>query len=681
MNFSYQWLREFVPGLTTEPAELQRLITMKTAECEGIRRVPSRENSPPDWIIEIDNKSLTHRPDLWGHYGMAREVAAITGLVLTDPVHLEVLPRSEPVVKVQIEEHTLCPRYSALRFDNVTVGPSPHWLQMRLESLGLNPINNIVDVTNYILTELPQPMHAFDAAKLMGDTIFVRLARTGEQLHALNGETYNLDPADLVIADAARPVGLAGVIGGFDSAISETTTSIILESANFLGSSVRFTATRHKLRTDASMRFEKSLDPENTLRGLARAVELFEQVCPGIRVAGGLTDNVGHLPQTNPVLLPVPFVGRKLGKEISEGTICQILIALGFTAKETAPGLLTVTVPSWRATKDISIKDDLVDEVGRIVGYEEIAPAAPLVSAVVPHSDPMRLYLRQIRAHLAAQGFTEVYNYSFVNQTEAARFIHDGDHHVGIQNPIASELTHLRRSLLSGVFRNILGNVRHYAEFRVFEIGSEIHPSSDNALPSEVRHAVAALYNAHGDEQDFFELKRVAECVFPSCLIAAVEARAYEHPVRASEIRWHNSVIGRIFELHPSLLHQEGIEGRALAFDVDLEVAQKVASGREIKYRPLRKYPTSGFDLSIVADLKLPVQQIQEELSKLASPHLAAIDFVRQYAGPPLPEGRKSVSYHLEIGAIDHTMTADEVTEIRNRIIQGMRERGFELRI
>ena len=181
---------------------------------------------------------------------------------------------------MQIADYALCPRYSALFFENVKVGPSPLWLQARLESLGLNPINNIVDVTNYILAELPQPMHAFDADKLTGDTIFVRTAREGEQLHALNGETYTLDGADLVIADAAGPVGLAGVIGGADTAISETTTRVILESANFLGSSVRLTAARHKLRTDASMRFEKSLDPENTLRGLARAVELFSRGLP-----------------------------------------------------------------------------------------------------------------------------------------------------------------------------------------------------------------------------------------------------------------------------------------------------------------------------------------------------------------------------------------------------------------
>jgi phenylalanyl-tRNA synthetase beta chain len=379
--------------------------------------------------------------------------------------------------------------------------------------------------------------------------------------------------------------------------------------------------------------------------------------------------------------LPVEFVGRKLGKQISESTICQILIALGFSATETAPGVLTVTVPTWRATKDISLRDDLVEEIGRMVGYEEITPAAPLVASVVPPSDPMRQYLRHVRAELVSQGFTEVYNYSFVNEEDAGRFLLEAKDQIEIQNPIASELTHLRRSLLPGVFKNIVYNVRHFREFRLFEIGKEIHPNPDLLLPDEVTHAVAALYNAQGDEQDFFELKRVAECVFPGCLLHAVEVRPYEHPTRTAEIHWQDSVIGRIFELHPSLLKEEGIEGRAMLFDVDLDSAQKIAANRVFKYAPLRKYPTSGFDLSVVADLRMPVLQIQDALSKLAGQDLAAIDFVRQYAGPPLPEGQKSVSYHLEVGALDHTMTAEEVTQIRNRIIQGMRELGFDLRV
>ena len=783
MKFSYQRLSELVPGLDTPPGELQRLITMKTAECEGIEPVggyfanvvavrvltveplPKGKNrvvtidagagqkqvicgapnvrpgmltawAPPgtvfgektirratiegvdsegmllsaaelginrdhsglielagiapgqplpglcaDWIIEIDNKSLTHRPDLWGHYGMAREVAAIAHRRLRDPVDMSVLPDAAPLIDVQIEDISVCPRYSALVLDNVRVGPSPLWLQARLESVALNPINNVVDVTNYVLAELPQPMHAFDAHKLSGSTIFVRKAREGERLAALNGEMYDLHPADLVIADASGPIALAGVIGGADTAISESTTRIVLESANFQASSVRLTSSRNKLRTDASMRFEKSLDPENTVRGLARAVQLLQEVSPGVRVVGGVSDRRADPPGTKLIRLPVDFVTRKLGKNVTEAEVRKILQALGFGVHTLEPGILNVTVPTWRATKDISLKADLVEEIGRMIGYGEITPAAPLVASVPPPANPMRVYLREVRAQLAAQGFSEVYNYSFLNEAEVQRFSLKISDHIGVRNPIASELTHLRRSLLPGLFKNIVGNVRHFQEFRLFEIGNEIHPGGEGDLPRESTRAAAVIYSLHGDEQDFFEMKRAVECLFPPVRIAAAEARSYEHPARTAEVWWGSTSLGRVFELHPSLLREEGIEGRAVLFDVDLQIAQELAAAQILKYTPLRKYPTSGFDLSVVAEMRVPVAQIEDRLTALAGADLASIEFVRQYAGPPLPDGQKSVSYHLEVGSLVQTLSAEQVTAIRNRVIEGMQGSGYELRL
>jgi phenylalanyl-tRNA synthetase beta chain len=683
MKFSYNWLRELVPGLNAEPGELQRLITMKTAECEGIEPVtmpPGLISFEPDWIIEIDNKSLTHRPDLWGHYGMAREVAAITGLKLVDPVKPDLLPGGSSPVKVEIADYALCQRYTALVFENVSVGPSPPWLQARLEHLGLNPINNIVDVTNLIMAELPQPTHAYDGAKLTGDTIFVRLAHEGESLAALNGETYTLTPADLVIADAAGNIGLAGVIGGAASAISNETTRVVFEAGNFEASNLRLTSARLKLRTDASMRFEKSLDPENPVRAQARAIELIREVSPGVRVAGGLRDNCGPLPESKRIELPMSFLTRKLGKEVPQVEVTRFLTALGFAVTEPAPAVLSVLVPTWRATKDVSLKDDLVEEVGRMVGYDSITPTPPLVASTVPPANPLRLYLRQLRAQITAQGFSEAHNYSFVAENDIKRFGGDRGAHITVQNPIASELTHMRRSLLPGLFKSILANVRYYPEFRLFEIGNEIHPRANRDLPHEVTHLAAVLYSGHGQDQEFFDLKRVLECLFPGARLRAAEPQVFEHPFRTAEIIWVDTLIGRIFEMHPSLLRSEGIEGRAMVFDVDVDRTLKLAATRLRVYTPLRKFPTSGFDLSVVAELRVPVDRLQDELTRLAEPNLAMIEFIRQYSGPPLPQGQKSVSYHLEVGALDHTMTADELTAIRQRIIQGMQTLGHELR-
>ncbi len=677
MKFSYRWLGEMVAGLSEDPVELERLITIKTAECEGIEQW----GAPPDadWIIEIDNKSLTHRPDLWGHFGMAREVAAITGRTLTDPVKLNLLPEGEGQISGEIADHGLCPRYSALVFENVTIAPSPEWLQDRLQSIGLNPINNIVVVTNYILAELPQPMHAFDAAKFHGSTIFVRRAKSSETLKALNDESYTLAESDLVIADAHGPVALAGVIGGTESGISSATTRIVLESANFQAASVRFTSARHKLRTDASMRFEKSLDPENTIRGLARAVELFKLVSPGIRLVSGVTDNRGPYARPLPVDLPVDFVNRKLGETLTPERIVKIHEALGFGLEISSPERLMVTVPSWRATKDISLCEDLVEEVGRMVGYGEIKPEAPLLPAIAPQPSPMRLYLRSVRSKLVSQGFTEIYNYSFTNENQWKPFGLTEHDHLRVKNPIAAELTHMRRSLLPGVFETIVKNTRHFREFRLFEIGGEIQPES-GSLHEEVQHAVAAIYGEQTDEREFFELKRVVECLFAEAQLKAAGPRAWEHPFRAAEIHWRGQEIGRLFELHPSLLDAAKLEGRTFLFDVDLDLAQSLGY-EPVRYKPLRRYPTSAFDLSVVADTRRPVAQIQHELTRMVGDALVSIDFVRQYAGPPLEQGQKSVSYRIEIGAPDRTLTNEEVSEIRGLLIDGMRGAGYELRV
>src|SRR4051794_16119953 len=407
MKFSYNWLRDLTDGLSAAPDALERLITMKTAECEGIEktgelletacaaRVQSVEpiegsknvkavvdagrygirtvvcgapNCRPglitayapigkkiihgvesdgmlasaselginkdhegvieldsqvgaplpgclaDHVIEIDNKSITHRPDLWGHLGMAREVAAITGPQLTDPVKLDLLPMGAPAIGVEIEDLALCPRYSALVFENVTVQPSPYWLQCRLTAIGLNPINNIVDMTNFVMAELAQPMHAFDADRLQGDTIFIRPARPGERFLALNDEEYTLDPSNLVIADAGGAIALAGVIGGKEKSLTEKTTRRVLGSANFQASSIRKTSSAIKLRTDASMRFEKAQDPVNTVRGIARAIELLREISPGIRTAGGVADRMRPLSPAPVIELPLEWLARKLGR-------------------------------------------------------------------------------------------------------------------------------------------------------------------------------------------------------------------------------------------------------------------------------------------------------------------------------------------------------------------------------
>jgi phenylalanyl-tRNA synthetase beta chain len=768
MKFSYQWIAELAPGLKIQARDLERLITMKTAECEGVEeigtllhdaclaRVMAVAEIPgthltkatvdigsagfktvvcgadncvpgmitayapigvkvvqgvasdgmlasgqdlsvnqdhagiltlagepgerlagctPDSVIEIDNKSLTHRPDLWGHYGMAREVAAIASCTLRDPVDLSLLPEGPAPVKIEIADTELCPRYSAVVFENVTVAQSPLWLQYRLTAVGLKPINNIVDLTNFVLAELAQPMHAFDLDRLHGDTIYARPARDGEQLRALNDETYALTAANLIIADASGPIALAGVIGGDASAISDSTKRIVFESANFQASSVRRTSSTLKIRTDASMRFEKAQDPVNTTRALARVIALMREVCPGATLSGGTADAGKPIDQPAPVLLRLAWLAKKLGRELSASEVRRILESLQFGVTDAEPGVFSVGIPSWRATKDISTPDDLVEEVGRMIGYESIEPRPPLVAAVVPPDSRERIYLRQLRAMLAARGFIEVSNYSFLSEHHALQFGLRAEDHLRLLNPIVAGQDLMRLSLVPGIVANIAANRKHFENFQLFEIGREIH-RQPAGLPDERIHLVAAIFARHGDGRaGLLTLKSSVEAMLQGASLRPAPARSYEHPARTAEVIWHSAVVARLFELHPSFG-----EGRAAIVDLDLGAIEKLkpATGQ---YTPVQRYPSSHFDLSVLAPERALAGDLENQLRSFSGPLLEHIAYVREYAGPPLAAGLKSVSYRLTLSASEHTLSSDEVTAVRNAIIDGMRNLGYDLRV
>jgi phenylalanyl-tRNA synthetase beta chain len=769
LKFSYNWIRELVADLDCAPAPLERLITMKTAECEGIEPAGALlagaviahvetaepaaghnvtaivnlgplgrktvvcgapncrpglttvwapvgrkiidgvesdgmlasgaelginkdhsgiieiEGAPgdpvpgcaPDSIIEIDNKSLTHRPDLWGHVGMAREVAAILGHKLIDPVKPDLLPRTASRVRIAIEDLDLCPRYSALEFDNVKVQPSPVWLQYRLSALGLNPISNIVDMTNLLMAELPQPTHAFDADKLSGDTIFIRPAHPGERFRGLNDEDYTLDASNLVIADASGAIALAGVIGGASTAISDKTTRVVLESANFQAASVRKTSSAVKLRTDASIRFEKAQDPANTVRALARAVELLREISPGIRIVGGVADQMKEMPAPPPIELRLEWLRRKLGRALEPAEVRRILERLEFGVAESKPGVFLVSVPSWRATKDVSMADDLVEEVGRMIGYDSIAPVAPLVAAAVPPANPERKFQHEVRDVLVDLGFTEVYNYSFVSEEAVRAFGFAPEAHLRVSNPIASDQALMRASLLPGLWHNIQENAKHRELFRIFEIGLEIH-KREQGLPEEVPHLAAALFARQGDgAAGLDEIRHAAECLMPGAQAQPAAAAPCEHPARAADLFWKGERVGRVFELHPSLIET----GRAAVLDLDLDRVRALAGAAELRYTPIRRYPSSAFDLSVIAGLRDPAGELQSKVRSFAGPLVESVEFLRQYSGPPLEAGQKSVSFRLTAGSPERTLSNDETTAIRARIIEGMRALGYDLRV
>jgi phenylalanyl-tRNA synthetase beta chain len=681
MKFSYNWLRELVPGLQMDVTELARQITMKTAECEGVHdpgafagasvaAVASAENSDPDSIIEIDNKSLTNRPDLWGHLGMAREVAAIAGLSVADPVEDLPAATNKGDLSITIEDAALCARFSGQRVENVKVAPSPLWMQYRLNSLGVNPINNLVDVTNYVLCELGQPMHAYDA-DLLGDTIVVRAAHKGESILALNGEKYSLSPEDIAIADAQKPVGIAGIIGGNDTAIRGTTKRIVLEAASFPAAQVRKSSSRLKLRTDASMRFEKGQDPENTVRALARAVELLKQISPGCQAAPPI--DVYARKSTPPkIQLDIDWAERKLGRKLSTEEVIKIFKSLVFGVEQIEARKLLLTVPSWRATKDISIPEDLVEEIGRMVGYASIVPQAP---AVLSEPTPRNLeheQQRAIRAAMVGQGFTEVSNYSFISDADAAMFGYSTDKLLQVANPIIADQKYMRPALLPGIRRNLADNSRYFTDFRLFEIGRAYSKGADGA-PKERTHLMAAIYGRENNGANLLEMKRVLQYVASGAKVAPAKAHGkIMHPERAAHIEIGGQHVGDLYELHPSLLDR----GRAAILDLDLDALQALPSQRQA-YRPLRRFPTSSFDLSIVASARALVADLENKLRQFAGERLVSLQFLLIF---PLPPDKKSVSFRLTLGADDRTLTAEEVTRTRERVVEGIKAAGFELR-
>src|SRR5215472_3005547 len=682
MKFSYNWLRELVPGLNIDVTRLAQQITMKTAECEGVHDpgafpgasvadVARAENSEPDSIIEIDNKSLTNRPDLWGHLGMAREVAAIAGLNVVDPVGDLPAPASKGDLSIAIDNANQCARFSAQRVENVKVAPSPLWMQVRLNSLGINPINNLVDVTNYISCELGQPMHAYDA-DLLGNTIVVRAARKGEEILALNGEKYSLGEDDIVIADAHKPVGIAGIIGGNDTAIRPSTKRIVLEAANFPAAPVRKSSARLKLRTDASMRFEKGQDPENTVRALARAVELLKEISPGSQAAAQPIDNYARKLPLPKIELDLDWTERKLGRKLSTEEAVTIFKALAFAVEQRGSRKLVLTVPSWRATKDISIPEDLVEEIGRMVGYASITPQAPAVLAEPVARNLDHEQQRAIRETFSGQGFTEVSNYSFISDADAEMFGYPTDKLLQVANPIIAEQKYMRLTLLPGIRRNLVDNSRYFTDFRLFEIGRAYSKTGDGK-PFERNHLAAAIYGRDTNGTNLLEMKRVSQFLAPDCKIVPAKPRDKNaHPERSAYVEIGGQRFGYLFELHPALLER----GRAAILYIHLDALQ-VISAPAHKYQPLRRFPTSSFDLSIVAGTSEPVANLENQLRHLAGAHLVSLQFLLIF---PLPQDKKSVSFRLTVGADDRTLTNEEVTGIREHVVAGIKSAGYELR-
>lgn len=647
-----------------------------------------------DVIFEVDNKSITHRADLWSHYGMARDISAFLNCPFRQyKANLANLRANKTSlkIKVKVKDFKLCPRYLAVGLTDLKVAPSPKWLSDRLLSGGLRPINNIVDATNYVMLELGQPLHAFD--KNFIDEIIVRTARPGEIIETLDGQKRKLETDMLVIADKTKPLAIAGVMGGVNSGVSERTTSIIIEAANFNFASVRRTAQKLGLRSEASSRFEKGLDPNLSELGLARAVELIIKICPGARVAGNLADVKHYKLKSGPIKLDLNWLNQFIGQEFTSRQVKQILEKLGFAVKA-AGGRFKITIPSWRAVHDVSLPADLAEEVIRIYGYDKLKPVMPKTALTPPLANAPKILARKIKNILSVgAGLTEVYNYSFVSAADLDKLKIDEASAIKLANPLSQELALLRPSLIPGLLRNIKTNQASEAEIGLYEIGDiflnrpgdmiKDNHSSETLFWQEKSLAISL---AGADTADppagraglFRRLKGIIEYLLLALNLSAAFEPAGE--ITAAIIMADNKPIGRAYMIEENIGRAFGLKKAVAIGEINLKQLNELTENQPEKFfKEPPKYPEVLRDLALVVNEKILYNNIKKQIVKFSG-LIKQAELFDVYQGEKIGPGKKSLAWHLTYQA-DRTLTSEEVDAIQDKLVKHLeKELGAKVR-
>ena len=653
-----------------------------------------------DVLLEVN--VTPNRPDCLSHVGIARELAALLGKKVTMPA-----PRLEErgaaageAVKVRIEAPERCARYAARVVEGVKIGPSPGWLARRLEACGVRSISNVVDATNFVLLELGHPLHAFDLDKVAGREIVVRTARPGEKLVTLDGKERSLDPEDLLIADRDRGSALAGVMGGGDSEISAGTTRVLLESAWFQPGGVRRTSRRHGLKTEASYRFERGADPGMVIPAADRCAALIAELAGGT-VRPGIVDAHPRTVRAPEVRLRWRRPAEMLGMDVAKDEARRILAGLGFAERAADGEGATFAVPSWRV--DVSLEEDLVEEIVRTKGYDAIPETLPRIAVQTPAEHREAEALARVRAALEASGFSEAVNFSFVAARELEpfdRLVATGDGSgralgVALKNPISADLAVMRTSLVPSLLRNAVHNRRQRVDdVRLYEIARAYHPHPEDgaAEPSLEALRVAGVlvgrrspigWAVGGDVADFFDAKAAVQAVLEAL---GVEARwrargdGWLHPRTSATILAEGGerVLGEVGELHPRVAAAFELPRGVLAFE--LHVDALLAAARLVpQHRPIPRLPAVLRDVAVVVNEAATAASVEALVRE--EPLVEAVTLFDVYRGQPLPAGKKNLAFAIAYRAPDRTLTDAEADAAHARIVQRLRSRlGAELR-
>jgi phenylalanyl-tRNA synthetase beta chain len=670
----YPWLRELV-GVPDDPDLVAREISLRGFEIAAIDSTP---------VPVIDFEITANRPDCLSHVGLAREASAIWGSSVQLPDRTVPAAGPAEAFDVRLEDATRCPRYCAQVFE-VRPGPSPAWLTERLIAGAIRPISNIVDVTNYVMLEMGQPMHAFDLERLAERTLVIRCARAGERMRTLDGIERELDREMLVIADAARSSAIGGVMGGQDSEIGPATRLMVLESAYFHPPSVRRTSKRLGLKTEASIRFERGADIAAPPVGIARVAALLSRIGCGTP-RGPLIDRYPVPRDRTRLHLRAARIAHLLGLSVPDADVVRILEPLGF---EVAPGPAAsgpgwiVTVPSFRV--DVSREADLIEEVGRHYGFERVPTTFPPLTAPQAPPDPEIARTRLVRQVLTAAGFSEAMSFTFIEKEAALPFCDDGVEPAPIENPLSEKFAVLRPTLLAGLLDACAYNRRRERrDVRLFESGSRFTQAGEG-------RAVALAWSGAGQRPhwsapvrhvDFFDVKGVVEEL---CATFRVEAdfvpaeRRYLAAGRTAEVRVRSngatSTLGVLGQIQPAVAEARGFPGAEEIYvaELDLGILAAVALTDELRADPLPRFPSIVRDISILVDNALPAAAVRGTIRSAAPHTLVSVNEFDRYQGRGVPEGRVSLSIRLTFRATDRTLTDEEAQAATERIVEALR--------
>jgi len=685
MKFTFNWLKESLAYSGT-PERLAELLTMAGLEVESLTSLREPETERQDWLFEI--AVTPNRGDCLGIAGIAREVAALTGN------ELRALPESpadkdsaiKKRIRIKIEDAQLCARYSARIAEDVRVAPSPAWLRHRLEACGIRAINNVVDVTNYTMLETGQPLHAFDLDRLSAKQIVVRAAGPTSQLTTLDGVDRELRADDLLICDADHPIALAGVMGGSDSEVSDVTKSVLLESANFSPSTIRRTAKRLALHSEASHRFERGVDPEGTIAALNRAIYLLDEITGG-RALNGVLDVVARKVKTLAIILRQDRIEKLLGLKLDLKQAEKILNSLGMkTRLQSKNRSLSVIPPASRP--DINREADLIEELARLHGYGNIPTTLPHLRSTGGKIDGQLRWERNLRGYFSGEGFFEVINLPFTTENLNKSFTGlwqspQGD--VAVLNPLAKDYAAMRHSLLPGLIDNLRFNLAHKARsFSAFHLGKVFSLAADG--PSEERQSIAGvLYGPRsrlglrqGEEapRDFFACKGLVEGILDLFHLADGLAWAsaqveFLHPLRSSVLFYNDTNIGYLGELHPDMCDQLALPS-VLLFELDFEKLLEYAP-RQTATHALSRFPAVERDVAIVVDVDFAAQKIIGWIKNLGEALIEHVEIFDQYVGAPVPKGKKSLAYKVSYRAEDRTLTDSEINLLHQSLVERLR--------